>query len=868
MRFEGKYKSEISFPLGGIGSGSIGLAGNGNLIDIEIKNEPNKCSDGKFTHFAIKAENEKKVVDVRVLTTDLQPGYVGKLERAKYTGYGWGPDRGTMAGFPHFEKGEFEGEFPIAKLDFEDSHFPGLVTMEAFNPFIPSNEDDSSIPGGFFEFEILNTSQEKLTYTVALSCNNYYGNGSDKNTYREQDGKSYLFLSNMGDKETVEYGDLTIATDCEEVSYQEYWYRGSWFDNSSVFWTDFKKFGKLKNRTYEVEERVYEVFKENDIATLAAHVEVEAGESKKVRFVLTWSNPYMTNTWEITDPSLNETELERRRGLKWKNYYATIYDNSMSSAKYALNNFTRLFDDTKLYRDLIFASTLPVSVLDAITANTAILKSTTCLRLEDGSFYGFEGTHPHMGSCEGTCTHVWSYAYALAYLFPKMERTARTLEYTESMQPDGGMGFRVQLPLGQGATAHRPAVDGQYGSVLRVYREYMISGDIDWLRSIWSAIKQTIEYAWNAENPDQWDADKDGIMEGRQHHTLDMELFEANSWLSGMYLAGLKAGALLAEIVGDEDAKKEYLEVFEKGKKFLNEELFNGKYFYQKVDLNDKALIEKYSGGVSVMSQDVLSSYWSDEHSQMKYQVGEGVSIDQALGQWHADLLGIGEIFEKEKLEVALQSIYNHNFVRDMRNHVNPCRIYALNDEKGLLICGYPEDSNKPTIPVPYAEETMHGFEYAAASHMIMHGLEEQGLECVKAIRDRYDGERRNPWSEMECGSGYARSMASYALLLIYSGFTCDLGVNKIGFKPLHQNDGTYFWSVDSGFGSVSIVNNSAVLDVAYGTLTVKEMCLNEMTEGILLYNEDELLYNIEGKDVVLKEAVELKSGDCIKMIV
>lgn len=867
MKYTGRKKKEISFPIGGIGSGSIGLAGNGSIVDVEIKNSPNKGSEGRFTHFAIKAENETEVLDVRALNTDQQPGYMGQLERDRYTGFGWGPDRGSMAGFPHFKEGEFEGEFPIAVLDFKDEHFPGTVKMMGFNPLIPTNEDDSSIPGAFFEFEITNTEKEILTYTLAFSCNNYYSHNNACHRYEHTDGLHLMYMDNNEDTETTAYGNMTMATDCSEVSYQEYWFRGNWFDNIAVFWNDFKAPGRFANRRYEEEKDGQEVYAGNDIATLAAHVKINAGETKKVRFVLAWSMPYMTNTWQITQIGLSKEELEKRRTTKWKNYYATIFDTSKDSAVYGIKEFSRLYEETGIYTKWMYHSTLPKEVLDAVAANVSVLKSTTCLRLSDGSLYGFEGTHPHEGSCEGSCTHVWSYAYTAAFLFPRLERSARTLEYTRSMQPDGGMGFRLQLPLEFGPTNFRPAADGQYATVLRVYREYMVSGDKKWLKSIWPAVKQTIEYAWSGENPDKWDADKDGILEGRQHHTLDMELFSPNSWLSGLYLAGLLAGVKLAEIMEDEDAAREYQQVFESGQKKLNQELFNGEYFIQQVDLKDKERLAIFHGGFSDNSQDAVKSYWNPENGEMKYQIGEGCSIDQVLGQWHGDLLGLGDIFEKDKVKSALEAIYRYNYIPEMHEHVNPCRIYALNDESGLIICAYPKDKKKPAISVPYAEETMHGFEYQAASHMIKRGMEEEGLTCVKAIRDRYDGERRNPWNELECGSNYARSMASYALLLVYSGFSFDMHRKMIGFEPLHKGDSSFFWSLDSGFGHVTFADKSMAIYVDYGTLALKYI-KNSQGENIKVCTDSKNLdYTLEGGEIVLQDEILLKKGEYIEII-
>ncbi|WP_334136994.1 GH116 family glycosyl-hydrolase [Muricomes intestini] len=848
MWYEGAKTKEISFPLGGIGTGCIGLGGNGGLVDFEIKNRPNKNTTAEFTHFAVKVENEEHVIDCRVLQGDLNKNYIGCTERPLYTGYGFGPDRGTMAGFPHFEKVDFYGEYPIAEVNFFHEKFPGAIKMTAFSPLIPTNEDDSSIPAAFFEIEIENTTSSKLKYTVALSCNNFYSQTKTAHLYEKQDKISYIFLGNNETKNTTEYGDLTIATDCTEVSYQEYWFRGRWFDNSSVFWNEFSQYGKLKNRTYKESRKNPGSDGSSDTATLAAHINLNSGERRRVRFILSWSNPYMHNFWEITHIGLTKEEIAQRRAKKWKNYYAVLFPTSRDSAIYGMKNFSQLYKNTDLYRKAMFSCTLPEEVLDAVTANIAALKSPSCLRLEDGSFYGFEGVHAHVGSCEGTCTHVWSYAYAPAFLFPALERSARTNEYTYSMQKAGGLAFRVQLPLGEPPSNHRPAVDGQYGSVLRVYREFLISGDINWLKGIWPEVKRSVEYAWDKENIDQWDMNRDGIMEGRQHHTLDMELFGPNAWLSGMYLSGLLAAAKMAQVLGDQEAQSVYMSIFHSGKERLNHMLFNGEYFYQKVNLKDKAMLEKFHEGFSMHDPDAVASYWNTEAEEMKYQAGEGCMIDQVLGQWHADMLNLGEVFEEEKTRLALHSIYKYNFIGNMREFVNPCRIYSMNDERGTVICSYPENRKMPFIPVPYAGETMTGFEYQAASHMIRKGLIAEGRECVKAVRDRYDGEKRNPWNEIECGSNYVRSMSSYALLLAYSGFSYDMYRGEIGFHPIEKGDYKYFWSLDTGFGTAGLKNDIFTLQVCYGHLKINSIDIETDEISKIIYEGKKLGYIIQDK--------------------
>ena len=181
--------------------------------------------------------------------------------------------------------------------------------------------------------------------------------------------------------------------------------------------------------------------------------------------------------------------------------------------------------------------------MEAASSNLAVLKSPTCLRLENGEFWAFEGTNAHGGSCEGTCDHVWNYQYALAFLFPRFARQILETDYEYNVMESGGMRFRTMLPLGESYWNFRSCVDGQMGSILRFYREWKLSGDDCWLRKYWGTVKKTLEFAWSPENHDRWDPDKSGVIRGRQHHTLDVELFGANAWLNGYYLAALKACA-------------------------------------------------------------------------------------------------------------------------------------------------------------------------------------------------------------------------------------------------------------------------------------------------------------------------------------
>lgn len=785
MKYKNEYTKEISFPLGGIGSGSIGLSGNGRLVDWEIFNRAAKGSLNGYSHFAVKAVADGKTI-TKILNGDTLDGYNGRYGASGgCAGYGYGLATQSMSGFPHFRNMEFDGRFPTARIKFFDEDFPATVRMTAFNPFIPNDVDNSSIPAAFFEIEIENTVSCPIDYQIALTVANPFS--VSQNSAQRDGGFRMLHLKNAGDEpHSSRYGDLTVATDAENATVQAYWYRGSWQDGIVTYWNDF-------NRASSIPERNYGENGSYDHGTLVASLSVGAKSTKKARFVIAWNVPNCVNDWSVPDG-------ESAENLTWKNYYTTLFEDSRASARFALAEWDSLYERTMRFECLLHDSTLPPEVIDAASANLSVLKSPTVLRLSDGTFYGWEGVGEAWGSCEGTCQHVWNYAYALCFLFPESERSIRDAEFRHSTDEDSRMGFRLMLPLGRKMTDFRACLDGQMGAVIKCYREWKLSGDTAWLSSHWNDIKKVLAYAWNDKNPDRWDADRDGVLEGRQHHTLDMELFGPSSWLEGMYLAALKAAVEMARFLEDADVANEYAELYEKGKKWTAQHLFNGEYFVQKIDLADKRIVDAFGA----------ENYWNDEAGQIKYQIANGSAIDQLLAQWHADLIGMGDIFDEKQVESALCSMMRNNFKESMRDFANPWRIFSLNDEAGAVICDYPDGTEKPKIPIPYCEETMTGFEYAFAGLLCSRGKVEDGLRVVRAIRDRYDGKKRNPWNEIECGSNYARSMASYALIPILSGFTFDLPHDSVGFAPYQTENFACVWSVSGAWGGFEMHKTNA----------------------------------------------------------
>lgn len=826
------YTERIAFPLGGIGTGNISIAGNGAIVDPEINGHPDREKECGYTNFAIKAVCGGRVVDSRLLCGDYIHDTMGTI-RGKY-----GEGNSPLSGLKHFESSVFCGEFPFAKIKLSDSAFPAEILLEAFNPFIPSDEKNSSIPAAFFTIEIKNISDTEMDYTVLGTVSNLLKNGG-LNCYAENNGIKMITLNGAAEKNQND--NITIATDAENTAHQDYWFRGSWFDTLTMFMNELNSADSIVKREFDTENQSGY----GDAATITSTVRLNPGEVKKVKFLISWYVP------QFDIEEIHFGKIRKSSGIK--NYYSNVFKNSSEVAVYCFKMWDKLYSQTESFKNALYSSTLPQEVIEAIGGNLAILKSSTCLRIEDGSFWAWEGVLRDVGSCAGTCQHVWNYAYAMPFLFPKLEKGVRSNEFKNNLSKDGMMDFRMPIDMKGIPWGARSCVDGQMGNVVKCYREWKISGDDEWLKQSWSYIKKSIEYAWSPDNFDKWDPKKSGVLTGRQHHTLDVEMFGVYAWLTGFYHAALLAGAEMAEYLGEKETSAEYREIFERGKKLLDK-TFNGEYYEQIVDINNRSLLDDFAGA---------EDYWNNETKQIKYQICSGSGIDQVLADWHTDLVGLPNVFTKEHRESALKAIYKYNFVNLHDNH-NPCRVFACNDEKGVTMFRWPDIDKKPKIPVPYSEECMTGFEYAVADNMLQCGMEDKALEIIKAIRNRYDGKRRNPWAELECGASYARAMASYSFLLTYSGFVFDMPKKQLGFKPVKK--GRYFWSVDGAWGTAECLENEYTFNVLYGKLELESFVTALKSVSKVLLNGKTVPFT--ANDGIITVRCCLNKNDVLKLSV
>ena len=789
--FTGPALAMISFPIGGIGAGSIGLGGRGQLRDWEIFNRPDKGNSPNYAFPAIWVEAAGQKPIARVLEARIQTPYEGAD----------GLGSRNAPGLSRLEGATFTGEFPLARIDFHDPALPVEVSLEAGTPFIPLDADESGLPVAVLRYRVRNRVASSATVSIAFSIENPVGGNDSKtreNTAVNKPTIQGLLMKNPGlDAADPLQGTFALAALSNapvRVTMLRGWPAGRWWNSPLLFWDDFSSDGELGP----------EAEKAGPVGALCLKREIAAGAEAEYTFLLAWHFPNRTPErcgWD--SPKGHEKDIIG-------NWYCTRFPDAWAAAEYAAANLSALQQRTRRFAGAVRETTLPDVVKEAATANLSTLVSTTCFRTADGEFHGFEGANDHQGCCFGNCTHVWNYETATAHLFPAFSRSLRRAAFGYSMDERGGMFFRQYLPDGFQRLSFA-AADGQMGQIIKVYIDWQLSGDAAFLNEFWPKAKRAIEFAWI---PGGWDANRDGVMEGVQHNTYDIEFYGPNPLCGIYYLGALRAGEEMARAIGDTASAAEYRRLFENGSQWIDANLFNGDYYIQKIR----------GWKASEIAPGLRSSMGADDPEHPQYQMGDGCLADQLLGQYLADVAGLGPLLKPANIRKALESVYRYNYKAHVYDHDCVARTYVLNDESALLVCDYGK-GERPLIPFPYYSEAWTGLEYVAATLLFTHGLAGCGYECATAVRARYDGVRRNPWDEPECGHHYARAMSSWSLMLALSGFRYRGSDRLVSAVPRAKLPWfRSFWSSGTGWGTFSLDEKRFSLSVTEGSLPVRRI--------------------------------------------
>ncbi|MDF7808613.1 GH116 family glycosyl-hydrolase [Pontiellaceae bacterium B12219] len=826
----------IGMPVGGIGCGQLYLSGGGQLWlwDIFKSNYTRESVKGLSLsimtmggHYSEPVQSEGGVYSDRN-GADVDQGFVLQITSAD----------GTVESRPlnrhGFSAVAFRGEYPIGRVSYTDDSVPVAVELEAFSPFIPLDAKDSALPVTVMAFTVENRSTEP----VQLSLQGYLQNavnpydqnpmlGSRKNTLMQQDGLATLLSTSVpadtvpeglnGLEQRHGWGSMALSllgasegmggsTDTAVPAFP--------FKNGAAATTALDK--KL-------------------IGSLGQRFTLEPGEQETVTFLVSWYFPLHQERGGFLNMMAEGTTVNR--------HYKPWFTDAADVAQYVGKNTERLLGGTRLWNETWYDSTLPVWLLDRAIVPIDTLATQTFFWFDNGRPWGWEG----VDSCEGTCTHVWSYAQAMARLFPELERRLREItDYGVAFdEATGVIGYR-------GDHSKNVAIDGQAGTIIRTWREHTMSPDNAFLERVWPQTKIAIEFLIS-QDPDQ-----DGVLEDSQAHTLDASWSGPMGWLSSVYCGALRAGEQMALVMGDDAFAYTCGRIADSGYETIVEKVYNGEYFIHLPPNNDQI------------------------------NTGTGSHIDQVLGQSWAMQTGLPRVLPKEETVSALNALWKYNVSPDAGGYaikhtaIKGHRVYAAEGEAGMLMTTWPTGGAETAVPGMservedfttwigpggYFDECMTGFEYQAAAHMVYEGepgseLVKRGLAVARNVHDRYAPDKRNPFNEIECGDHYARAMAGYGVFLAACGFEVNGPQGEIGFAPrISPEDFRAPFTAAEGWGTFSQTIDEkglqAKLHVKWGALAVQTIRLNPV--GVEAKN---VTVSFNGKP--LAATVKMKQGTAV----
>ncbi|MCR8556983.1 hypothetical protein KXD93_04990 [Mucilaginibacter sp. BJC16-A38] len=797
--FKGAQLQTIGMPCGGIASGQLYVRGDGTLACWWIANNAYNTGYGhRSTNNFMTALGPWQ----DCYQTFTPPSYIEE-------GF-------TINGRPldaaHFDAIEFTGEYPVATIDYKDSKefLPVAVRLQVFSPFIPLDARESATPGTVLQYTLTNTAKTTQTVTLTGRLQNPVGldgkvsyTGTNRNIAFHQNGLTGITMDLVNTTLPAQHpwnGDICLSLLGDGVTSPD----------------------------------AQKALGEKLVGEISKKLVLRPGESKKVTFLLSWYFPnrphYIDTAW---------TKPLRTDGPLVYNNYKNCFSSSRNVAEWLETNLPRLQQQTFAFHDAYYNhSTLPYWLNRRLISPLSTLATETCQWWGNGKFYAWEG----VGSCIGTCTHVWNYEQGIAHLFPELDRNLREqTDFANSFRADGGIFTRDGNH--DRWTGQDVYIDGQAGTVLKAYREHLLSADNRFLMRNWPKIKATTHYLIRA------DGNADGLIEGMQPNTYDDQFYGANTYVGSLYVGALKAAALMGKLMQDPFADSCAM-IAARGAENSSKRLFNGEYFIQDVDLK--------------------------EHPNAQY--AKGCLSDQLFGQTWSSLYGLGDLYPTNEIKSALQSIWKYNWAPDIAAQTkdHPAeRDFASPGEAGLLVCTWPHDPHPGNHGVRYRDEVWTGIEYQVATSMIYHGMVNEGLSIVKGLDDRYQPEKHNPWNEVECGDHYARAMASWGVFLALCDFQYDGPKGILGFAPKIQPEHFQsFFSAAEGWGNIAQERKGRIqtntVSLVYGKLGLQQLRVSVITKVKTIQlkrNGHVIIMQPAQQDNQLTirfEPLNLKSGDQI----
>ncbi len=812
----------VAMPLGGIGTGHVSIGADGGLRQWQLHNVGNHHGDLPGSFFAIRASVVEPPADeIRVLQARPIEGPSTPLVDDDAI-----PDwQRAFAGRHGVEGTTFDATYPIANIDFHDPALPVHVHLEVLNPMVPLDVATSSLPVVMATFTLTATGTAATHGFIGGALQNAVGYdgvtpidgvrapcyGGNTNRVLRSGGWTHVLLENATlPAAHAGAGQMVLAADHPLAPVHARWTRPDeyltflrgrnhgqylrrvtnvpWFDDAEPGAAVSSAEPSPAGQTWN--------------AGLAVPFDLQPGESTVVRFLVAWQFP---NRY-VNFPHFGPDHPEWGPTQFWLgNHYTLAHDDAFGVALDVERRWDSLVAQTAAWTGALRESSFDDFWTEHLAAQAAIARSTSCFRTADGAFYGFEGvngqsTRGHAsdtgGSCPLNCTHVWNYAQGLARLFPELERSMRDTEISVLQAPSGAMPHRVIVPtylpqmwdVAIGGP-EEPALDGMLGSILKHYREVRQGAGLDWLASHWGGLVRLVAHIRT-----KWDPGNSGVLRGIQPSTHDIDLRGVNPFIGTLWLAALRAAEEMATLLGEAGLAKEWRDLFERGRAAYDAVMFDGDHFVQVLDPDEPR----------------------------RYQWETGVLSDQLIGQWWAHVLGLGYVLPKEHVVTALRTVVRVNLKRGFREFQHPYRVFADQDDTGLLMCSWPE-GGRPQEPTRYADEVWTGGEYQLAAHCVFEGLHDEARAVLEGLWHRYDGTRRNPYNEIECGDHYVRALAGWSVLDAVTGQAWDAVTGALTVRRPPEG-GAWPVITSTGWGLARATEGGIAIEVLAGTVATDKL--------------------------------------------
>ncbi|MDN5558848.1 MAG: non-lysosomal glucosylceramidase, partial [Ruaniaceae bacterium] len=814
---------------------NVSIGPDGGLRQWQLPNSVNHLGDAPGSFFAIRACQVEPPFDtIRILQSssisEPRPSPLAPLVDDDAV-----PDwqRSLVRRVGGFATTRMSATYPFARLSFTDPGLPLAVELEAFTPFHPHDADGSGIPAATFAFTLTNTGDLPLHGWLGASLLNLVGADGIVNPV----GVTHPgFGGNANVIERVPWTTLigeNVSLNADDPLYGQV-ALSSAHPTSQVYpqWTDTQHFiDFLASRAPGVTQPLAPGDNRPDpqghapaaraqpsapgsswCGGLADFWTLAPGASTTLTYVLAWyfPNRYVNfNQFGPANPAWGASKF-------WLgNHYATRFSSVRDVIRNIREDTHR--ESTARWAELFSSATLHAPLADFFASQAIPLRSPTCFRAADGTFFGFEGSAGAStgmwgarsgGSCPLNCTHVWNYEHALAYLFPEQERSMRRTEFEVMQAPDGSIPHRVIVPTflpqlwdGRVYGPEEPALDGMLGTVLKTYREVRAGWALAEVAAYWPQLQRLMHHIEG-----RWVTAGDGTLRGIQPSTHDIDLAGTNPFMGTLWLAALRAYERLATLFDDAEQARWAGELFARARAAYEEIMWTGEYYRQVLDDGDP----------------------------IEFQWGDGCLADQLIGQWWAHELDLGYVLDPHRVRTALASIVRHNLQHGFTEISHPFRVYADGDDTGLVMATWPH-GGRPDTPTRYADEVWSGVEYQVAAHCIREGLHSEAQAIIDGALKRRDGSRRNPFNEIECGDYYARALSGWTILRAATGWDYDAVTQSVRIRPVADffadADLHFPFVTGSAWGSVTITERVLTIRVTGGTLGIAAL---EVMDAVL----------------------------------